>query len=85
MKDQKPEVILREDGFYQITLLYGKERIDNLINDSYGHRDNLAQMVTNVFAEKYVEKNFSELSKLIDLDLVKLLATRKLAGIVAST
>lgn len=39
---------------------------------------------TKALAEKYVHDNYAELAKLIDLDTVNLLATRKLAGMVAS-
>lgn len=78
------EVILREDGFYQISLIYPKAKFQDLIREGYGYKDNLAFHVTEKLAEKYVNENYAELKGLIDLDLVKLLATRKLAGVVAS-
>lgn len=84
MKNKEAEIILREDGFYQITLVYPKDKLRELILDGYGYDKNLAWHVTEKLAEKYMNENYTELKKLIDLDLVKLLATRKLAGIVAS-
>lgn len=79
------EIVLKDDGFYEITFKYPKEKINDLIIDSrYGENRNIANLITNALAEKYVNENYAELKKLIDLDLVKLLATRKLAGVVAS-
>lgn len=78
------DIVLREDGFYQISLAYPKANLRNLIQDGYGYEKNLAWHVTEKLAEKYVNENYAELKKLIDLDLIKLLVTRKLAGLVAS-
>ena len=79
----KPEIILREDGFYEIKIVYPVSKLSELIRDGYGYEKNLAWEVTKTLAEKFVNDNYSKLSALIDMDLVKLLATRKLAGIVA--
>lgn len=81
---QEPEIILRDDGFYEIKFLYPKDRVNDLVNDSWGkNNSHLADIITHIFAAQYVKDNYDKLSALIDLDLVKLLATRKLAGVVA--
>ncbi len=78
----KPEIIVRPDGVYELTLAITQDEFSRLLRE-YQARNSLMENITGHFAKAYVEKNFSELSKLIDLDLVKLLATRKLAGVVA--
>lgn len=83
MNDPKPEIVIKPDGVYEVVLRFASEKFVSLIRDSYGYNENLSHYVTKALADRYVEENFTELSKLIDLDLVKLLATRKLAGIVA--
>lgn len=77
------EIILRDDGLYEIKIVYPKAKLIELVRDSFGYRENLSSYVTKALADKFVNENYSELKKLIDLDLVKLLATRQLAGVVA--
>lgn len=83
MKNEQVDIIVKEDGIYEVRIVFPKERFNELIRDSYGYRDNLASKVTEIFAAKYVTDHYQELMKLIDLDLVKLLATRNLTRVLA--
>lgn len=83
MADKEVEIILREDGFYQVKMLFEKERFADLLREGAYHRDSLSNYVTQEFAKVFVQKNFDDLSKLIDLETVKLLATRRVVGAVA--
>lgn len=80
----QPEVILRDDGFYEIKLLYPKDKLMELIRDGYGYKENIIYLINEKFAQKFVDTNFDELAKMIDMDTVKLLATRKVAGVVSA-
>lgn len=84
IEKMKPELIIREDGVYEITLLCKPEDLYFLIKDSYGDRTNIQHEIIQLFAKEYVKKNFDAISNLIDMETVKLLATRKLAGVVAN-
>lgn len=83
-KELESEIVLRDDGFYEVKILFPKDRMNELIRQGYHDREwSIHNQVTGKFAKLFVEKHFDELSKLIDLETVKVLATRKLANIVA--
>lgn len=83
MANDNVEITIRPDGVYQVVMAFPAEKFKELIKDGYGYRENLSSWVTQLLADRYVKENYAELSKLIDLETVKLLATRKLANVVA--
>lgn len=80
---KEAEITVKDGEVYELRMVISKEDISKLLKDGYGYRENLSNHITAEFAKKYVIENYAELKKLIDLDLIKLLATRKLAGVVA--
>lgn len=73
----KTEFILQPDGAYELRLIMKAEDIKEVYNSSYT-TENICRKVAEKFADEYVSKNFNELSKLIDLDTLKVLATRQI-------
>lgn len=83
MSDQV-EFIVRPDGLYQISMVFSQADAKALVQGSYGSRGGFEEKIAYAFAEEYLKRNYDKLVGLIDLDTIKLLATRRLAADVAS-
>ena len=88
---EKPVTVLKvkEDGkIYEITTTFREQHLAELISlDPYSnnrHLPNLQREIAEVVVKEFVKRNYDEVVKLIDMDTVKLIATRDLAGVVAS-
>lgn len=89
MTEPKIEIRVDENKIYIVTTSMKEEQLTQLFNDySRGMargRDMafFENRVTELFAQEYLKRNFDEIAKMIDLETVKLLATRKLADVVS--
>ena len=88
-KEPKVEIKVDDNKVYTVTVSVAEEELSALFisrSRSYisGGRYNInfEDEVTRLFAQEFVTRNFDEIASLIDMDTVKLLATRQLAGVV---
>lgn len=89
MDKPKVEIKVEDNNIYKLTLKVSEEQLQDLFisADNYSGRSYdfyFEKEVTQLFAKEYVRRNFDGIAKMIDLDTVKLLATRHLAKVVSS-
>lgn len=87
---QEPKVAITvdENKIYKVTTTIDEDGLkDLLISHRNGMKVNynfyFEKEVTELFAQEYVKRNFDSIANLIDLETVKMLATRQLAKIVS--
>ena len=79
--DKKAEIIVKDGEVYELRMVISKPSLEDLIRDHH-YRENIGMYVSQEFAKKFVDAKFDELSKLIDFETVKVLATRAITRTV---
>ncbi len=88
---QEPKVEIKVDAnkVYQVTISVDELGLRDMLvthgrHGMTNHNFYFEKEVTKLFAQEYVKLNFDTIASLIDIDTVKLLATRELANVVSA-